>query len=195
MKIKVNKEIMDSKQLDQVILVDENDQQVGTMDKVDAHRGEGIRHRAISVFLFNDQDELLIQQRSSKKIVGAGQWANTCCGNVRPNETYAECAVRRLQEELGITGVELRSLHKFEYHTPCNDEFSEWEIDTVFIGEYNAIPQPNPDEVAATAWKDTHTLRQEMAADKQQHQKITDQKYAPWFHILCEQPPVASILQ
>lgn len=185
----------DLKSLDQVILVDENDQQIGVMDKVEAHRGEGKRHRAISVFLFNEQDELLIQQRSNKKIVGAGQWANTCCGNVRPNETYQECALRRLSEELGITDVKIRSIYKFEYHTRCNDEFSEFEIDTVFVGEYNGVVTPNPDEVAKFEWKDGEKLLAELAEDKKSSTDITKQKYAPWFHILTQQKTVAALLQ
>lgn len=186
---------MDEKQLDQVILVDENDNHIGTMDKVDAHRGEGIRHRAISVFLFNKDGKFLIQQRSQKKIVGAGQWANTCCGNVRPTESYEECALRRLREELGITTANIRPVHKFEYHTACNDEFSEWEIDTVFVGEYDGTVAPNPDEVAQIRWIEKDTLQQELADDKKTAKKITEQTYAPWFHILTEQPPVAELLR
>lgn len=180
--------------LDQVILVDENDQQIGTMDKVDAHRGDGLRHRAISVFLFNSEGKLLIQERSQKKIVGAGQWANTCCGNVRPTESYQECALRRLREELGITDVQINPIHKFEYHTRCNAEFSEFEIDTVFFGEYDGEVTPNPDEVARVEWKEPSFLPQELAEDKRTATDITTQKYAPWFHILCEQPPVQELL-
>lgn len=178
-----------------MILVDALDQQTGVMDKVEAHRGDGQRHRAISVFLFNEDGELLIQQRSAQKIVGAGQWANTCCGNVRPNETYQECAMRRLREELGITDVTLRSLYKFEYHTKCNEEFSEFEIDTVFFGEYVGEVQPNPEEVANTAWVDTENMLAEMAEDKKTSTDLTKQKYAPWFHILTQQKPVAALLQ
>jgi len=181
--------------LDQVILVDAYDQQTGVMDKVEAHRGDGQRHRAISVFLFNEDGELLIQQRSQQKIVGAGQWANTCCGNVRPNETYQECALRRLREELGITEVTLRSLYKFEYHTKCNEEFSEFEIDTVFFGEYVGEVSPNPEEVSKTEWRETEQLLQEMAQDKKNSTDITKQKYAPWFYILVQQRSVAALLQ
>ena len=98
--------------LDQVTLVDEHDHQIGVMDKVEAHRGDGKRHRASSVFLFNKNGELLIQQRSKKKIVGALQWGNTCCGNVRPGESCEECALRRLREGLGITTATINlSIH------------------------------------------------------------------------------------
>ena len=186
---------MSNNSLDQVILVDAMDQQTGVMDKVEAHRGDGQRHRAISVFLFNEDGELLIQQRSQKKIVGAGQWANTCCGNVRPGETYQECAMRRLREELGIDEVTLRSLTKFEYHTKCNEEFSEFEIDTVYFGEYIGELHLNADEVAKTAWVDTEKLLQEMAEDKKNSTDLSKQKYAPWFHILSQQKSVAALLQ
>ncbi len=149
--------------LDQVILVDELDHELGVMDKIEAHRGTGKLHRAISVFLFNVEGELLIQQRSSKKIVGAGQWANTCCGNVRPGETYLECASRRLREELGIDGrgevpLALNVVTKFQYQVKCNEEFGEYELDTVFAGRYDGAIQPNPEEVNAIKWIDLQEL-------------------------------------
>lgn len=138
--------------LDKVTLVTPQDEVIGSMDKVEAHRGEGKLHRAISVFLFNKKGELLLQQRSAKKIVGALQWANTCCGNVRPNETYLECAVRRLREELGIEGVTLTPLTKFTYQVKCNEEFSEFEIDQVFKGYFNGDIKVNPNEVHKIEW-------------------------------------------
>ncbi|HYD34905.1 MAG TPA: isopentenyl-diphosphate Delta-isomerase [Vitreimonas sp.] len=170
---------------DEVILVNELDQEIGTMDKVEAHRGEGKLHRAISVYLFRERSdssgpELLIQQRSAQKIVGAGQWANTCCGNVRPGESYEDCAVRRLSEELGITGVELQPLYKFHYHVRCNDEFSEREIDQVFIGFYDEQPQPNPDEVATTDW-----VNWEKITNKKQRSQL-GKDIAPWFAIMLD---------
>jgi len=183
------------KPLDQVVLVDESDNQLGVMDKIEAHRGDGQRHRAISVFLFNKDGQLLIQERSAKKIVGAGQWANTVCGNVRPGESYEACALRRLREELGITTAQIQPIHKFEYHTRCNDQFSEWEIDTVFVGNYDGPVEPNPDEVAKYEWKDASLLPKELAEDKRTSTDITTQKYAPWFHLLCQEAPVSSLLQ
>jgi isopentenyl-diphosphate Delta-isomerase len=137
---------------DQVILVDQDDHEIGVMDKVEAHRGAGNLHRAISVFLFNAKGELLIQQRSSKKITCQLMWANTCCGNVRPGESYLDCAQRRLREELGITGVKLEPVTKFLYQTPCDDEFSEYEMDTVYVGTYDGEVSPNPDEVHDYKW-------------------------------------------
>lgn len=128
--------------LDSVILVDEYDHPIGVMDKIEAHRGEAYLHRAISVFLFQKIDDswyLLMQQRSNQKIVGAGLWANTVCGNVRPGESYQECAYRRLREELcfsyaDITSFDLLPVYKFQYSVQCNEEYSEREIDQVFVG-------------------------------------------------------------
>lgn len=161
---------------DRVILVDTSDKAIGTMDKVEAHRGKGTRHRAISIFLFNNRGEMLLQQRSKKKIVGALQWANTCCGNVRPGETRKECALRRLREELGITDAVIKPLYTFEYHIPCNVGFSEWEVDRVYTGTHNGKMRLNPDEVERVAWRKPNEILQEI--DKR------DMKYAPWFVIM-----------
>lgn len=141
-----------------VILVDENDHQLGVGDLLDAHRGEGKLHRAASVFLFrkntdkSNQIELLLQQRSSEKIVGAREWANTVCGNVEPGESYEQCAARRLSGELGIGGVSLSHLLMFRYQARCNDQFSENEMDAIFAGWYDGPIAPNPDEVAQIEW-------------------------------------------
>lgn len=165
---------------DQVILVDEQDKEIGTMDKVAAHRGEGKLHRAISVFLFcktTDGIELLLQRRSAEKIVGAGQWANTCCGNVRPGESYEQCALRRLREELGITNVVLQPVMKFRYQVKCNQEFSEHEMDQVFAGWYDGESAPNPAEVSEVVWKTTRQIEDEL--------QRSDEMYAPWFRIMC----------
>lgn len=172
--------------LDQVTLVDEHDHQVGVMDKVEAHLGDGKRHRASSVFLFNKKGELLIQQRSKKKIAGALQWANTCCGNMRPGETYEECAYRRLREELGITTATIQPLYTFEYHVKCNDKFSEWEIDHVFVGKYEGDLYINPDEVKNIAWVYTKRLLRMTEKEKG--------KYAPWFLIFLQQQKLQDYL-
>lgn len=172
--------------LDQVILVDELDRELGVIDKIEAHRGEGKLHRAISVFLFNKERKLLIQQRSEKKIVGSGQWANTCCGNVRPGESYLDCAHRRLREELGIiigrdeSLTRLQEVTKFLYQTKCNDEFSEHEMDTVFVGRFDGEVYPNPDEVQATKWIKFKEL-------------LNQEPLAPWVKIMGEKGIVDAI--
>jgi isopentenyl-diphosphate Delta-isomerase len=163
--------------LDQVILVNEADEPIGVMDKIEAHRGEGKLHRAISVFLFNHEGQLLIQQRSQKKIVAAGQWANTCCGNVWPGEEYEECAQRRLQFELGITTAVIMPVYVFRYQVQCNQEFSENEMDHVFMGWYEGAVKPNPDEVSAVKWIPF--------SDYKKWQENSD--VAPWTKMLLEE--------
>ncbi|MEO8581551.1 MAG: NUDIX domain-containing protein [Patescibacteria group bacterium] len=140
---------------DLVTLVNERDEVIGTMDKIEAHRGEAKLHRCVSVYLFQKNKtgvELLIQQRAAVKIVGANQWANTICGNVRPTEDYEQCAYRRLREELGITKVEIKPIYKFVYNLPCNEQFSEWEMDQVFFGWYDGEVIPNPNEAQDFSW-------------------------------------------
>lgn len=170
--------------MDSVILVDQHDRKIGQMEKYAAHQGGAKLHRAISVFLFNQNGELLIQQRSSKKIVGATQWANTCCGNVRPGETRMQCAKRRLREELGITDVKLKYVYKFPYFVKCNERFSEREIDGVFCGQYDGVVNPNPDEVSDFIWIKIPELLSQVARDKKMD------KFAPWFHILVSKQKV-----
>lgn len=173
-------------QTDLVTLVTPDDLVIGSMDKLEAHRGIGKLHRAISVFLFRENPdgevELLIQQRSVKKIVGALQWANTVCGNVWPGESYEACALRRLEAELGITNDEqgrpivLHPVEKFQYQVKCNDEFSENEIDQVFMGWFAGVVMPNPDEVATTEW-----VSWEKVCDR-----AVSKDWAPWFEIMLE---------
>ena len=165
-----------------VILVDEHDKPIGESTVLEAHEGDGKRHRAVSVFLFNKKGELLIQQRSEKKIVGALQWANTCCGNVMPNETAIACAKRRLEQELGITHVSLTELYVFEYHIRCNEEFSEWEIDHVFVGTFDGKPKINADEIVQTRWITFMDLKEEI--------KSQPRIFSPWVKIILNEGKV-----
>ena len=161
------------------------------MDKLEAHRGDGKLHRAISVFLFRKTEagdvELLIQQRSDKKIVGAGQWANTVCGNVWPEESYESCARRRLEFELGISGedqklLELAPVTKFRYQVKCNEEFSENEIDQVFMGWFDGEIKlrPNFDEVAGTRWVEWSKLSNISLRE------ALEINWAPWIEIMFQ---------
>lgn len=189
--------------LDTVILVDETDHPIGVMDKYEAHRNGAHLHRAVSVYLFAEVDgqmQLLIQKRSAQKIVGAGMWANTICGNVRPGESYRECAYRRLREELGlktevVDACDLQAVHKFSYFVKCNEEFSEREIDQVFVGvvepkgdsEFQKSFTPNSDEVAEIDWISYSELVR--IAKKEDWQPdndhflptATESQVAPWF--------------
>lgn len=167
----------------QVVLVNNNDEVVGQANVLDAHQGKGMLHRACSVFLFNDQGQILIQQRSAKKLVAANLWANTVCGNVQPAETVQTCALRRLREELGIVAVQLIKLGKFQYSVKFDNGFVEHEIDTVFVGQYNGQPQPNPAEVQDFGWASYQELWQRV------------DQFAPWVKIILSQKHINQLLK
>jgi isopentenyl-diphosphate Delta-isomerase len=156
-----------------VILVDEKDKALGEEDILKAHLGKGKLHRAISVFLFrknNNGVELLIQQRSREKLVGAMLWANTVCGHVLAGESYLVCSKRRLDCELGIRNTELSEVFVFQYQVRCDHKYSENEIDHVFVGWYDGQVKPNPEEVAKFKW--------------QQWGERSNNKITPWFDLM-----------
>ena len=134
---------------DQVILVNKQDRIIGLETKLKAHQGRAKLHRAVSVQLFNHKGEWLLQQRSKAKLLFPLFWANTVCTDVRSNETYQQAAQRRLQEEFGLT-AQLKPVFKFSY-TARWREYSEREIDQVFIGTVSGQPRPNPQEI--NAWQ------------------------------------------
>lgn len=135
--------------MDQVILVDERDKEIGTMEKMDAHRS-GVLHRAFSVLLFNTKGEILLQKRSSNKYHSAGLWTNTCCSHPKPGEKMEDAVSRRLKEEMGIQ-AQPEFLYKFTYRAELANNLIEHELDYVFTGLSNEEPQVNPNEVAQ--WK------------------------------------------
>ncbi|MEX0896310.1 MAG: isopentenyl-diphosphate Delta-isomerase [Patescibacteria group bacterium] len=169
---------------DLVTLVNEQDEVIGQMDKLEAHRDGGKLHRAISIFLFRTNEagvlELLIQQRSDQKIVGARQWANTACGNVWPGESYKQCAQRRLWVELGVGDDQLvlTDVHHFQYQVRCNEQFGENELDHVFVGQFDGSCQPNSQEVSEIAW----VAWSEVVNQDWRRQSQYD--WAPWFEIM-----------
>lgn len=132
---------------DHVITVNENDEQIGTMEKMEAHE-KGVLHRAFSIFLLNDNNELLIQQRADDKYHSAGLWTNTCCSHPIPGENTMQAAHRRLKEELGIE-TNLRAAFNFTYLAKVGGGLTEHEYDHVFIGRYNGECNPDPKEVKA----------------------------------------------
>ena len=132
-----------------VILVDSNDSPIGEMEKLEAHQ-KGVLHRAFSIFLFNDQKELLLQKRASDKYHSGDLWTNTCCSHPAPGEHLTTSAQNRLLNEMGIT-TSLRTLFSFMYKTQFSDGLIEHELDHVLIGTFNASPLPNPAE--ASDWK------------------------------------------
>lgn len=180
------------KYLDKVILVDEQDNPVGEMDKIEAHLGKARLHRAISVFLFRKSKkdpskiELLIQQRSFKKIVGAHQWANTTCGNVRPTETNQECVFRRLRQELGIAEVKVEKGYAFRYQARCNDQFSENEFDHLYLGWYDGEVKPNPEEIQEHQWLEWKKIIKDI-------NNVPGEK-SPWFKIMLADNKLLAVI-
>jgi len=132
---------------DQLILVDEQDQEIGSLGKVDCHLGDGVLHRAFSVFLFNPAGELLIQQRNPAKMLWGGYWANSCCSHPRLGEDAHAAAHRRIDEELGVS-CELRYLYKFIYQARFGEVGSEYEHCWVFAGHFDGNVKSNPDEIS-----------------------------------------------
>lgn len=185
--------------VDLVTLVDQNGNAVGSMDKIEAHRGEGKLHRACSVFLFRHhptthQIQLLIQQRSPLKIVGQWQWGNTICGNVRPTEDAIACAHRRLWEELGIATEDIKEVTTFYYQTPCSAEYSEHEFDHIFAGwsTHDDIT-PHPKEVIAVEWLDWSIA--ELKTQDQRDHFLSSHDFAPWFRLFVHSDVVRTALE
>jgi isopentenyl-diphosphate delta-isomerase len=129
----------------EVVLVDEQDRPLGTMEKIKAHE-EGVLHRAFSVIIFNSRGEMLIHQRASDKYHCGGLWTNACCSHPRIDETPEEAAKRRLKEEMGFT-TDIDYLGSFIYKVDFENGLTEHEYDHMFCGYYDGQPQPNPEEV------------------------------------------------
>lgn len=159
--------------MEQLILVNEMDEMVGTMEKMEAHQ-KAMLHRAFSIFIFNSRGELLLQQRASEKYHCGGLWTNTCCSHPRPEEETAAAAKRRLQEELGFT-TPLRKVFDFVYKAPFSNGLTEYEFDHVFFGEYEGDLRPDPKEVAAVRYLNVRTIQHMMEEEPSQ--------FTPWFHI------------
>lgn len=158
---------------EQVILVDENDIQTGTMPKLEAHQ-KGLLHRAISVFIFNSQNELLLQQRAFGKYHSAGLWSNTCCSHPRPDESPKDAAERRIQEEMGMT-IPLSFLFTFQYRAELEHALIEHELDHVFWAKSDVLPNVNPEEVADYRYISVPDLYRSI--------QQSPQAYSEWFKI------------
>ena len=159
-----------------VVLVDQNDQKLGLMEKQQAHIA-GLLHRAFSVFVFNSKGELMIQQRAASKYHSPTLWTNTCCSHPRDNETYEQAAHRRLEEEMGFD-CELEYKFNFIYKAHLENDLIEHELDHVFIGTFDNEPKLNPDEVMAYRWVELDDLKKDMEKNPQ--------NYTAWFKIIFE---------
>ena len=159
--------------IEKVILVDKNDNEVGTMENQEAHV-KGLLHRAFSVFIFNDKNELLLQRRAVNKYHSGGLWTNTCCSHPRQNEKTEDAAKRRLLEEMGLRST-LKKQFDFVYKAKLDNNLYEHEFDHVFFGFTNDLPIINPEEVEEYTYKTLEDIGNEM--------KTIPDKYTEWFKI------------
>ena len=159
-----------------VILVNEKDEQIGLMPKMEAHE-KALLHRAFSVFVFNDRNELMIQQRAKGKYHSPGLWTNTCCSHQREGETNIQAGKRRLQEEMGFT-TELKDTISFIYKAPFDNGLTEHEFDHILVGHFNEEPNLNPEEVSDYKWVSLEDLKQDMVEHPE--------RYTAWFKIIFE---------
>jgi len=158
---------------DKVILVDEHDSMVGTMDKLEAHK-QGLLHRAFSIFIFNGKGEMLLQQRAFTKYHSGGLWTNACCSHPMPGEKTMDAANRRLMEELGFE-TSIEKIFDFTYKAEFDNGLIEHEFDHVFAGEYEGELDINPEEVNNFVYKEISAIKNEMQSEPQ--------KFTAWFHI------------
>ena len=156
-----------------VILVDEHDQQIGTMEKMEVHQ-KALLHRAFSIFVFNDKGEILLHRRALKKYHSGGLWTNTCCSHPRPGEETLAAAENRLQEEMGFN-TDLKKAFDFIYKAPFDNGLTEYEFDHVFIGNYTGKINCNPDEASDYCFKSIEEIKESM--------KSHPHKYTAWFKI------------
>jgi isopentenyl-diphosphate delta-isomerase len=160
--------------MDQVVIVNENDEEIGLKDKVEAHLGSGALHRAFVVIVFNSNGEILIHQRSAEKMLWPLVWDNACASHPQKGESYEAAGERRLTEELGFT-CKLELVDKFEYHAMYKDVGAESELCATLIGKYDGEAKPNPAEIADWKWVSEEKLKEEMEKNSE--------IYTPWFII------------
>lgn len=156
-----------------IIKVDENDKKLGEIEKLKAHK-EGVLHRAFSVFILNDEGEMLLQKRAERKYHGGGLWSNTCCSHPTKESNLKKQAEKRLFEEMGFN-TQIGKIGIAKYNLEVGD-LIEHEYDHLFIGTYNGNPKPNSDEVSDYRWVPLHEIEKDL--------KENSDKYTPWFKVL-----------
>jgi isopentenyl-diphosphate delta-isomerase len=158
-------------ELQQVILVNENDEPIGAMEKIEAHK-KGLLHRAFSIFIFNDKGELLLQRRALGKYHSGGLWTNSCCGHPQPGEETKKAAQRRLQEEMGFS-TPLEKIFDFIYKTDFGNGLTEYEFDHVLAGRYEGEIGHDHDEVMDYCYKDLRDISSSL--------EERPEKFSKWF--------------
>ena len=159
---------------EQVILVNGQDEQIGLMPKMEAHK-KGVLHRAFSVFIFNSKNELMLQQRAAHKYHSPLLWTNTCCSHQRDGETNIEAGTRRLSEEMGFTTA-LKEVTSFIYKAPFDNGLTEHEFDHVMTGFYEIDPVINKEEVEAWKWMPVEAVKSDIESNPE--------IYTAWFKII-----------
>ena len=159
-----------------VILVDKHDNQLGLMEKIEAHK-KAVLHRAFSVFILNDNNELLIQRRALSKYHSPALWTNTCCSHPRDGESVLDAGARRLKEEMGFE-TNLDSLLSFIYRAKFDNGLTEHEFDHVLFGYYNDDPSINKLEVMDWKWVNLDFLKNDIITNSD--------LYTIWFKIIFE---------
>ena len=162
---------------EQVILVNEKDEPIGLMNKMEAHE-KAVLHRAFSVFVLNDKNEVMLQQRAHHKYHSPLLWTNTCCSHQRAGETNLQAGKRRLYEEMGFN-AELKELFHFIYKAPFDNGLTEHELDHVMIGYSNEVPSINPDEVESWKWMKIEDIKEDMIQNPA--------LYTIWFKIIFDE--------
>ena len=160
-----------------VILVNEKDEQIGLMPKLEAHE-KAVLHRAFSVFVLNDKMEIMLQQRAQQKYHSPLLWTNTCCSHQREGETNIQAGTRRLFEEMGLV-TDLKELFHFIYKAPFDNGLTEHELDHVMIGYYNGEPKINSDEVENWKWMTIEDIKSDM--------HLHPDRYTVWFKIIFDE--------
>ncbi|MDE3142711.1 MAG: isopentenyl-diphosphate Delta-isomerase [Bacteroidota bacterium] len=159
--------------MEQVILVDKTDNEIGVMEKMETHE-KALLHRAFSVFIFNSKGEMLLQQRAFSKYHSGGLWTNSCCSHPRPNENTLAAAERRLFEELGFSTT-LHKIFDFTYKAEFDNGLVEHEFDHVYYGLYNGPIEMNQFEVCNVSYKKMEEIRDAL--------QVHPEKYTVWFQL------------
>jgi len=163
-----------SSETEQLILVDRNDVEMGHIDKQSAHDAGGLLHRAFSLFIFDPDGRLLMQQRSADKRLWPHYWSNSCCSHPRRGETMQEATSRRLRDELNIH-AELEFVYKFTYQASYDDLGAENELCWVYLGRTGDAIMPNRYEIADTDWVSSSELQRKLEEKPAQ--------FTPWFKL------------
>jgi isopentenyl-diphosphate delta-isomerase len=162
---------------ERVILVNDLDEPIGTMEKMEAHE-KAVLHRAFSVFILNKNNEIMLQQRAHHKYHSPLLWTNTCCSHQRVGESNIEAGTRRLREEMGFE-VNLKELFHFIYKAPFDNGLTEHELDHVMIGYFDNEPEINPEEVESWKWMKIEAIKEDMIANPE--------IYTIWFKIIFDE--------